>query len=129
MDMNMTMNLNKQFLKDTLGWGLVLWLIGFALGMLLFPFVPTAQIGWFITPVGIAVALWVLFTRVQGTTFGHFLGIAFVWTVLAVLLDYVFIVTAFKPSDGYYKVDVYLYYTLTFILPLAVGLWRDIRKK
>jgi len=34
-----------------------------------------------------------------------------------------FIVKAFKPADGYYKLDVYLYYALTFALPLIVG-WR-----
>lgn len=39
------------------------------------------------------------------------------------ILDYVFIVKAFNPSDGYYKVDVYLYYALTFLLPVTIGWW------
>jgi hypothetical protein len=34
----------------------------------------------------------------------------------------------FKPADGYYKLDVYLYYILTFALPLIVG-WRKSTNK
>ena len=37
----------------------------------------------------------------------------------AIVLDYLLIVKALNPADGYYKLDVYLYYALTFILPLA----------
>lgn len=55
--------------------------------------------------------------------FSYYFCVAIVWTLIAVVLDYVFIVKAFKPADGYYKPDVYLYYVLTFILPLLVG-WR-----
>lgn len=47
-----------------------------------------------------------------------------VWTVMAVVFDYVFIVRAFNPSDRYYKLDVYVYYVLTFTIPLAVGWWK-----
>ncbi len=38
-----------------------------------------------------------------------------------IIFDYFFLVKMFKPADGYYKLDVYLYYVLTFILPLVVG--------
>lgn len=47
--------------------------------------------------------------------------LAVVWTVVAVVGDYFFIVKAFHPVDGYYKLDVYLYYAVTFCAPLAVG--------
>jgi nicotinamide riboside transporter PnuC len=50
--------------------------------------------------------------------------LAVIWTVIAVLFDYLFIVKAFKPADGYYKPDVYLYYALTFIVPLLIGWWK-----
>jgi len=43
--------------------------------------------------------------------------------LIAVIFDYLFLVKMFKPTDGYYKLDVYLYYILTFLLPLIVG-WR-----
>lgn len=52
---------------------------------------------------------------------------AVVWTMLAVALDYLLIVRAFHPSDGYYKADVYLYYSLMFVMPLAVGWWKGTR--
>lgn len=35
----------KRKLTDTIGWGFILWLIGFALGMILFLFVPLKYIG------------------------------------------------------------------------------------
>jgi hypothetical protein len=47
--------------------------------------------------------------------------------VIAVLGDYLFIVKAFKPADGYYKLDVYLYYVLTVIIPVAAGWRRTLR--
>ena len=37
------------------------------------------------------------------------------------MFDYLLIVKVFSPPDGYYKLDVYLYYALTFIMPLVVG--------
>jgi hypothetical protein len=115
--------MNKQLLKDSLGWGLALWLIGYVLGIVLVFVMPTSIVGWIIMPIGILITLWVLLTRVKGATFTHFVVMAVVWTIIAILFDYLFIVQAFKPADGYYKLDVYLYYTLTFILPIVIG-WR-----
>ena len=115
--------MNKQFLKDSLGWGFVLWLIGYALGMILFFIVPPSMLGWVIMPIGIVITLWVLLKKVKENSFQHYLTLAIVWTVIAVVFDYLFIVKALKPADGYYKLDVYLYYALTFVLPLIIG-WR-----
>jgi hypothetical protein len=33
-------------------------------------------------------------------------------------------VDAIKPADGYYKLDVFIYYALTLLVPLAVGWWK-----
>lgn len=115
--------MNAQFYKDTFGWGFVLWLVGYALGMVLFAVVPVYMIGWLITPVGTALTLWVLFRKVRGDSFKYYFLLAAVWTLIAVVFDYFFLVKAFAPADGYYKLDVYLYYALTFVLPLVVG-WR-----
>ena len=117
------MNFNKQFYKDALGWGFVLWLIGYALGVLLFAAVPLSMIGWIILPIGTVITLWVLFRKIANDSFQYYLVLAVVWTLIAVAFDYLFIVKLFKPTDGYYKLDVYLYYILTFALPLIVG-WR-----
>ncbi len=100
--------MNRQLAKEGLGWGLVLWLIGYALGIMLFALVPANLIGWIITPIGTAVTLWVAFKKVNGNTLRHYGLVALVWLSIALLGDYLFIVTAFKPADGYYKPDVYL---------------------
>ncbi len=115
--------MDKQILKDGLGWGFMLWLIGYFLGIVLFMLVPASLIGWIIMPIGIAVSLWVLFKKIQDRTFQHYLWLAIIWTLLAVIFDYFFLIQLFKPQDGYYKLDVYLYYLFTFLLPLMVG-WR-----
>jgi hypothetical protein len=117
------MTFNREFYKDAFGWGFILWLIGYALGIMLFAVVPPTAIGWIITPIGILITLWVLFKKMQSKELQYYFLLAVCWTLIAVAFDYVFIVKAFKPADGYYKLDVYLYYVLTFALPLVVG-WR-----
>ena len=113
----------KQFIKDTLVWGFILWLIGYVLGIVLFPFLPASMLGWVIMPIGIVITLWVLFKKIKGESMKEYLLVGIVWALIAVICDYFFLVRVFNPVDGYYKVDVYLYYALTFALPLFVG-WR-----
>lgn len=119
--------MNRQLLKDSFGWGFILWLIGYVLGIVLFSVLPSSLIGWVIMPIGLVITLWVLIKRVKVGPLRHFVILAVVWTVIAVVFDYVFIVKAFNPPDGYYKLDVYLYYMLTFATPLAVGWWKTSR--
>jgi len=114
---------NKQLLKDTLGWGFLLWLIGYILGILLFMIVPPAMIGWIIMPIGITLTLWVVLKKIKSDSFQYYALLAIVWVLIAIVFDYFFLVKVFKPADGYYKLDVYVYYCLTFVLPLAVG-WK-----
>ena len=116
--------MNKQFLKDTLGWGFILWLIGYVLGIILIFILPPLLIGWVIMPIGLIITFWVLLKKVETRDFQYYVILAAVWTVIAVVFDYVFIVKMFNPSDGYYKPDVYLYYSLTFIAPLIIGWWK-----
>ena len=106
--------------KNAFGWGFLLWLIGYGLSMILFSVVPLWAIGWIIMPIGVLITLWVLFKKIKAEDVQYYLKLAIVWTLIAIVFDYFFIVKAFKPADGYYKSDVYLYYTLTFILPLIV---------
>lgn len=113
----------RRFYQDALGWGFTLWLIGYALGIALFAFLTPAMLGWFIMSIGTVITLWVLFKKVKGESFNYYLLLAIVWTLIAVVFDYFFLVKVFKPADGYYKLDVYLYYALTFVLPVVVG-WR-----
>lgn len=115
--------MNRQFYKDAFGWGFILWLIGYALSMMLFAFVPVNLLGWIIMPIGTVITLWVLFKKVKGENILYYVRLGVVWLLIAAVFDYLFIVKAFNPADGYYKLDVYLYYALTFLLPLVVG-WR-----
>jgi hypothetical protein len=115
--------MNTRFLKDALGWGCVLWIVGYALGIMLFAFVSPTLIGWIIMPFGTAITVWITVKKVKGDTRRYFGLVGLVWLLIAVGGDYVFIVKAFKPADGYYKLDVYLYYALTLAIPLIVG-WR-----
>ena len=117
--------MNKQLLKDSLGYGLALWLIGYVLGIILFFLLPAPLIGWVIMPIGVIITFWVLLKKVKDDSFQYYLILAVVWTVIAVVFDYIFIVEAFKPADGYYKLDVYLYYAITLISPLIVAWWKE----
>lgn len=118
--------MNKQFYKDAFGWGFVLWLIGYILGIIFFMFIPPPVIGWAIMPIGIIATLWVLIKKVKGVSFQYYLFLAAIWTIIAVVFDYFFIVKAFK-SVEYYKLDVYFYYVTTFLLPVIVG-WNKSKK-
>jgi hypothetical protein len=78
-------------------------------------------IGWIILPIGLIITIWLLLKKVKGDTLQYYFIVAVIWTAIAVVLDYLLIVKALKPMDGYYKLDVYLYYLLTFIIPLTMG--------
>ncbi len=116
--------MHKQLLKDSLGWGLALWFIGYVLGIILIFLLPVSLIGWVIMPIGVIITFWVLFKKVRADSFQYYLILAVIWTIIAVVFDYLFIVKAFEPADGYYKLDVYLYYAITFISPLIVAWWK-----
>jgi hypothetical protein len=120
--------MNKQSLKDSLGWGFVLWLIGYALGLMVFALVPANFIGWIIMPIGTAITLWIAFKKVRGNTFRYYCLVGLVWLLIAILRDYLFIVKALKPAGGYYKPDVYLYYALTLAIPLFAGWSSTLRR-
>lgn len=119
--------MSKGFYKNALGWGILLWLIGYVLGIILFFIVPPNLIGWIIMPIGIIIALWILLKKINFPAFRDYFWLALVWTAIAVIFDYVFLVMLLKPAGGYYKPDVYLYYAITFALPLIVG-YRKINK-
>lgn len=119
--------MSKQFYKDAFGWGSVLWLIGYILGILLFFVVSPSMIGWILTPIGTVITLWVLFKKIKSTSVQYYVMLAMVWTILAIVLDYFLLVKVFNPEDGYYKLDVYLYYILIFILPVVVGIKKNFK--
>lgn len=110
-------------LLSNMFWGYMLWLVGYVLGIVFYSFVPKKQIGFYILPLGVALTLWVLFKKIKRESFLCYIGVGVFWTVIAVILDYLCIVRLFNSPD-YYKMDVYLYYALTFVLPVAVGWYK-----
>lgn len=117
--------MKKQFFKDAFGWGFTLWFFGYVFGIVLFKAVPPNVLGWVIMPIGIILTLGILFKKIKDNSFQYYVLLAIVWTLIAIIFDYLFIVKMFKPVDGYYKLDVYLYYILTFLLPLIVGWYKN----
>ena len=109
--------MNKQLIKDALGWGIILWLIGYILGFAFFFILPPALMGWIIMPIGAAITIWVLIIKVKSQDFRYYLILAIFWTAIAIIFDYLFIVKALKPAGGYYNLDVYLYFSLNLLIP------------
>jgi hypothetical protein len=114
----------KQWIKDTAGLGVVLWLIGYLASLVLF-FSPYAGImGWILlavfTPVTIAVTWW-WFRQRERLPLQYYACVGVAWTLIAIVLDYLFIVLMFQAT--YYESDVFVYYAVTFLIPVGVGLY------
>lgn len=105
-------------------WGLGLWLFGYLLGFVFFALVPPEQIGWYIMPFGIAATCLVLWRWLKLDSLQNGIITGIIWTVIAAVADYFLIVKLLQPADGYYKLDIYLYYALTFLLPVAFAVLR-----
>ena len=114
----------KKLATQSLGWGFGLWAFGYALGFAFYPFLSPDILGWAIVPFGLAATLWVLLNWLEPQTLAHYVLIGVIWTAVAVVLDYFFVVKLLIPKDGYYKPDVYFYYAVLLAIPVLVGLWR-----
>lgn len=114
----------KVKLLNTLVWGFILWFVGYVAGFVLFFIVPKEYIGWIITPLATVLTIWVIVKKVKRPELKCYFGLGLMWTVMAVALDYLFIVKILKTGNAYYKLDVLLYYVLTFSLPIIVGYWK-----
>ena len=119
----------KNWIKDAVGLGTLLWLFGYVASIVLFftPFVN--NMGWIIsvifTPVTIVIT-WLWF-RARDLPLLYFVKVGIVWTVIAIVLDYLFIVQLFQAT--YYETDVFVYYALTFLIPAGVGLYLKWNRK
>lgn len=118
----------KARIISTLLWGFILWLIGYIAGMLLFFVVPKNYIGWIITPFATVLTVLVLIKKIKRPQLFCYVGLGVLWTIMAVGLDYLFIVKMLHTENIYYKPDVYLYYFLTLLLPILVGYWKYTHK-
>jgi nicotinamide riboside transporter PnuC len=111
----------KQWITDMIGLGTGFWLLGYILSIVLF-FSPYARsMGWILlsicTPVTLAITWW--WFRARDHPRGYYLKVGVAWTILAIVLDFLFIVVLLQAT--YYGADVFVYYVLTFLIPVGVG--------
>lgn len=113
----------KKRFMDTVGWGFILWLIGYGLGIMFFAIVPPYMIGWFVLPILFPITVYVVLKRFKNSSEPvlYYLTVAITWVLIAIVFDYLFIVKAFKAQD-YYRFTVFIYYILAFLIPLFIGL-------
>jgi len=52
----------------------------------------------------------------------YYAGVGVAWALIAIVLDYLFIVVLFA-SAGYYALHIWLYYALMFLIPVGVGMY------
>jgi hypothetical protein len=86
------------------------------------------MIGWYVTPFGIALTCLVLWKWVRVSAIGEAILLGLIWSAIAIICDYFFLVKLLNPPDGYYKFDVYLYYLLMLALPIAAAMLRRSRQ-
>jgi cation transport ATPase len=112
----------KTKIFDTIGLGIGLWLIGYIASMILFFIIPNNLLGWVLFVIFTPITLYIAYLRFRKRkeSMSYYLVIASIWTIIAIILDYIFIVTLFN-NPNYYKLDIFVYYITTFIIPLLIG--------
>ena len=114
--------LSRSNLSDAVGIGCSLWLIGYVLSLALFTLLPEKLMAQIIlaimTPVSFVIAFYKL--RFNSEHILYYLLIGIVWLFIAVVLDYIFIITIFNVKN-YYDVEVVFYYLITPIIPISIG--------
>ncbi len=112
----------KTKIIDTLLLGSALWLIGYVASLILYGFVPKALLGWILFVIFTPVTAYISFLRFRHRkeSVRYYLAVAISWAAVAMLFDYLFIVTAFGVPD-YYAADVFAYYITAFAVPLLIG--------
>jgi hypothetical protein len=112
----------RERLIDTLGLGFFLWFIGYIASIILYFLVPADVLGWILfvlfTPVFVVITLARFRKRVL--PFWYYVIISVTWAGIAIIFDFLFIVTLFKP-DNYYHLSVLVYYLETLLVPLTIG--------
>ena len=112
-------------LKDTAGLGTFFWLLGYLASLVLYFSPIPYSIGWvllvILTPFTIWVTWWWFRPR-ERLPLQYYAGVGIAWALIAIVLDYLFIVMLFG-SPAYYALHIYLYYALMFLIPVAVGMY------
>lgn len=109
-------------------WGFILWLFGYLLNFIFYTFIPGAILGWSILPFSIIFTIWILVKKIKREELKCYFGVGLVWLIMAIILDYVFIVKFLNLSGYYRQIDIIVYYILIFFLPIIIG-WRKFKKE
>lgn len=113
---------SKEKLVDLFGYGIGFWLLGYIAGIILFMFLPLNLLGWVLIIIFSPIYIYLTLKRFKNRDeeFKYYGLIAIVWTVIAIVFDYLFIVMLFS-NPNYYQIDIAVYYLITFIVPLGIG--------
>jgi hypothetical protein len=116
--------LTKKTLIDAPVLGFLLWLIGYLAGIVLYFFVPVDLIGWIMFVIFTPIVILICYKRFKKRSekISYYAFVAAIWLVIAVAFDYIFLVSLLN-APNYYKLDVYVYYACTFLIPFLIG-WK-----
>jgi len=116
----------EQLLRATAGMGALLWIAGYLASMAVY-FSPLkyAVRGRVVPALSIPVAVRVTWRYFTGRDLSllYFTGVGLAWSLIAIILDYPFIVLRFGAYQ-YYTPDGYFYYTVMFLIPFCTGIER-----
>ena len=112
----------RTILIDVLLLGFFVWLIGYLASILLYSMIPPSLLGWTLSAIFAPIAIFLCYKRFakRKESISYYVFVAIVWLIIAVIFDWLFIVKLFN-SQNYYKLDVYVYYASTFLIPFLVG--------
>jgi hypothetical protein len=114
--------LSRTILVDAPALGIFVWLIGYLAGIVLYFFLSPDILGWVLFAIFTPIVILLCYKRFgkREESISYYAFVAAVWLIVAVVFDYLFLVKLLNPPV-YYKLDVYVYYASTFLIPFLVG--------
>ena len=102
--------------------GIFVWLIGYLAGIALYFFISPDILGWVLSAIFTPIVILLCYKRFgkREESISYYAFVAAVWLIVALVFDYLFLVKLLNPPV-YYKLDVYVYYASTFLVPFLVG--------
>jgi hypothetical protein len=114
--------MTKTILVDAPLLGIFVWLIGYLAGVVLYFFLSPDVLGWVLFAIFTPIVILLCYKRFgkREESISYYASVAAVWLIVALVFDYLFLVKLLNPPV-YYKLDVYVYYASTFLIPFLVG--------
>ncbi|OPX63619.1 MULTISPECIES: hypothetical protein [unclassified Methanoregula] len=113
----------EQLLRDTVYAGILLWAAGYLASMAVYHSLPDYGFWGKVVlllylPCAFGFACWYFSGRILSLRYSAGIGIS--WSLIAIILDFPFIVLRFGAWQ-YYGPDVYVYYIAMAVIPMAAG--------